>query len=64
MKWRCGDIGSSYFDGYASPTEKLELARICGETGGLPFTGVDLFFWVAVAILIILAGVVFRKASG
>lgn len=65
-KWRCSDIGTAVYQGYASPIEKADLERICAplrQTGNLPFTGIDLGLILIATVIIVVAGLLLRRAG-
>lgn len=69
-KWQCDDRETAVFQGYASPIEKADLERICGEavqkvaeTGSLPFTGFDLLAMLIVAALLLIGGAALHASS-
>lgn len=56
------------FQGYAPASVQTQLATTCphpnvGSTGGLPFTGFDLGLVATVAALIIVMGMMLRRAG-
>lgn len=58
--WRCSDIGTAVYQGYASAIEQAELERLCGpvkQAGTLPFTGLDVGLLFVVGIILVAIGV-------
>lgn len=68
-EWTCADLGTANFEGYASPTQKVNLTTVCTtktpqgpveSTGVLPFTGIELSVFLVFALLLLLGGIALR----